>query len=129
MILLTIISKQAEIYTEDFRPVQLREFIKTGDQILELGKRQRGSQENFIKHSRSVSATSTASRKNDPDGLSVLVSEVAPEHCCLVFCSTKKNCESVAKLISNNLPPALQEWKVPEKLKLRRALEVTINVI
>ncbi|KAI9551698.1 hypothetical protein GHT06_022034 [Daphnia sinensis] len=114
---------KAEIYTEDFRPVQLREFIKTGDQILEIDKRQRGSQENFMKHSRSVSAPCATSRKNDPDGLSVLVSEVAPEHSCLVFCSTKKNCESVAKLVSSNLPPTLQQWKTAEKLKLRKALE------
>ncbi|XP_046445398.1 helicase POLQ-like isoform X1 [Daphnia pulex] len=113
---------KAEIYTEDFRPVQLREFIKTGDQVLEVSGRQRGFQENF-KHCRSVSSLSAESRKNDPDGISALVSEVAPEHCCLVFCSTKKNCESVAKLISSNLSPNLLQWKTAEKLKLRRALE------
>lgn len=82
-----------------------------------------------MKHSRSVSATSATNRKNDPDGLSVLVSEVAPEHSCLVFCSTKKNCESVAKLVSSNLPPTLQQWKTAEKLKLRRALEVKFKAI
>ena len=114
---------KAEIYTEDFRPVQLREFIKTGDQILEVSGRQRGFQENF-KHCRSVSSLSAESRKNDPDSISALVSEIAPEHCCLVFCSTKKNCESVAKLISNNLSPTLLQWKTAEKLKLRKALEV-----
>ncbi len=88
-----------------------------------MSGRQRGFQENF-KHCRSVSSQSAESRKNDPDGISVLVSEVAPEHCCLVFCSTKKNCESVAKLISSNLSPNLLQWKTAEKLKLRRALEV-----
>lgn len=82
--------------------------------------------ENLITHARSLAFPSAASRKNDPDGLSVLVSEVAPEHCCLVFCSTKKNCESVAKLISSNLSPELQQWRTAEKLKLRRALEVVI---
>ncbi len=82
--------------------------------------------ENLVTHVRSIAFPSAASRKNDPDGLSVLVSEVAPEHCCLVFCSTKKNCESVAKLISSNLSPELQQWRIAEKLKLRRALEVVI---
>jgi POLQ-like helicase len=36
----------------------------------------------------------------DPDGLTGLVQEVIPENSCLIFCSTKKNCEDVAMLIS-----------------------------
>lgn len=82
-------------------------------------------QENLITHSRALPALSTDSRKNDPDGLSALVAEVVPQHSCLVFCSTKKNCESVSKLISSNLPSALREWKSTEKLKLARALGVS----
>lgn len=75
---------------------------------------------------RSLPAPSAASRKIDPDGLGVLVAEMAPEHCCLVFCSTKKNCESVAQLVSRTLPPRVLEWKPEEKRKLRIALQVSL---
>ena len=77
-----------------------------------------------MKYARSLPAPSLESKKNDPDGLSLLVAEMAPEHCCLVFCSNKKNCENVAKLISSHLPATLLQCKVEEKLKLKRELEV-----
>ena len=100
----------------------MKEYIKTGDQLLEIN--QNRLRDDLITEARSIVAPSSASRNKDPDGLSLLVSEIAPEHCSLVFCSTKKNCESVAKLISKNLSPKLKEWRVPEKLKLGKILEV-----
>lgn len=115
---------QAEKFTEDFRPVQLKQYIKTGDQLLEVRDSRHSMQENLLEYSRAIPAPTPTSRKNDPDGLSVLVAEIAPQHCCLVFCSTKKNCESVAKLISSNLSSKLFEVRTAEKLKLRKALEV-----
>lgn len=36
----------------------------------------------------------------DPDHLLGLVTEVIPDHSCLIFCSTKKNCENVALMLS-----------------------------
>lgn len=36
----------------------------------------------------------------DPDHLLGLVTEVVPDHSCLIFCSTKKNCENVALMLS-----------------------------
>ena len=35
----------------------------------------------------------------DPDHLFGLVLEVIPDHSCLVFCPTKKNCENVAMML------------------------------
>lgn len=40
----------------------------------------------------------------DPDQIVALVQEVVPQHSCLVFCPTKKNCENVAELLSCFLP-------------------------
>ena len=40
----------------------------------------------------------------DPDQLLTLVLEVIPRHSCLVFCSTKKNCQSVALLLVKFMP-------------------------
>jgi replicative superfamily II helicase len=41
--------------------------------------------------------------KVDPDALKKLVMEVVPDKSCLVFCSTKKNCENVALLLSRGM--------------------------
>ena len=40
----------------------------------------------------------------DPDHLVGLALEVIPEHSCLIFCPTKKNCENVASLICKLMP-------------------------
>ncbi|EEC05773.1 DNA polymerase theta, putative, partial [Ixodes scapularis] len=58
----------------------------------------------------------------DPEHLSLLVGEVVPQHACLIFCPTKKNCESVALLLSRSLPRALKEHRGPEKESLLKAL-------
>lgn len=94
-----------------------------GDTLLEVCGTDR-RQENLMMPARSIPSPSAAARKMDPDGLGVLVAEIAPEHSCLVFCPTKKNCESVAQLVSRNLPPGVLEWKPAEKRKLRQALQV-----
>jgi len=113
---------KADVYTDKFRPVQLKEYIKMGDTLLEVNEDQR-KQENLLEHSRSLPSATAACRKIDPDGVGALVGEVVPQHCCLVFCPTKKNCESVAQLVSRTLPPSLLQWKVPEKKRLKRALQ------
>ena len=41
---------------------------------------------------------------SDENHLLPLVMEVVPQHACLVFCPTKKNCENVALLLAQNLP-------------------------
>lgn len=114
------------MYLEDFRPVKLREFVKIGDQLLEVAPGACRSLHNLLVPVRALPAPSAESRKIDPDGLGVLVAEIAPEHCCLVFCPTKKNCESVAQLIARNLPKSILDWKADGKRKLKQALEVTL---
>ena len=41
-------------------------------------------------------------KQADPDQLVSLVGEVSPSS-CLIFCSTKQNCENVALMISKGL--------------------------
>ena len=69
--------------------MKLREFVKLGDQILEIGSGLERCKETLMKPDRSLPPLSAASRKIDPDGLSLLVGEVVPDHSCLVFCATK----------------------------------------
>lgn len=116
---------QADVFSGDFRPVQLREFIKVGDSLLEVNDNHR-RRDNILEPARMLSAPVAAIRQMDPDGLGMLVAEVVPDHCCLVFCPTKKNCESVAQLISRTLPKSILEYKTNEKRQLRQALQVCI---
>ena len=46
-----------------------------------------------------------------------------PNESCLIFCSTKKNCENVASLLSSYLPPALKQYKREQKLILFNELK------
>ena len=117
------------MYTQDFRPVKLKEYIKTGDTLLEVNSSKFRRQEDLMIPARSLPALSAATRKIDPDGIGVLVAEIAPQHCSLVFCPTKKNCESVAQLVSRTLPPTVLEWKSIEKRKLRQALQVKFTTL
>ena len=119
-----LINIQADLFTGDFNPVKMREFIKLGDQVLEIGSGLERCGETLMKPDRSLPPLSATSRIIDPDGLSLLAGEVVPDHSCLVFCATKKNCESVAQLISRNPPANLLDCKKEEKYKLMKALQV-----
>jgi POLQ-like helicase len=132
------------VYTDPFRPVELKEYIKLGDSLLLVNSKDR-RRDDILKNDRNLVITNGESRKTDPDGLAELVNEVAPNQSCkftmfqkvkekylnvfyflagLVFCPTKKNCESVAQLISRNIKRSVLECKTVEKRRLWQALKV-----
>ncbi|XP_025743294.1 helicase POLQ-like isoform X6 [Callorhinus ursinus] len=87
---------QAEYYTSQFRPVELKEYLKINNAIYEVDCKA----ENGITFSRLLNCQySDTLKKMDPDHLVALVTEVIPNYSCLVFCPTKKNCENVAEMI------------------------------
>lgn len=61
--------------------------------------------------------------KKDPDHIAGLVSEVIPDKSCLIFCSTKKNCESLTNLLRSLLPKRFTEHKLAERETLIKAIE------
>jgi POLQ-like helicase len=65
-----------------------------------------------------VRGETTEMRNEDPDNLVTLVKEVIPNESCLIFCQSKKNCESVALLLARFLPAELKYHKRDLKLKL-----------
>ena len=100
-----LINIQADLFTGDFNPVKMREFIKLGDQVLEIGSGLERCGETLMKPDRSLPPLSATSRIIDPDGLSLLAGEVVPDHSCLVFCATKKNCEQCLNSSSSTYQP------------------------
>ncbi|XP_062339918.1 helicase POLQ-like [Osmerus eperlanus] len=111
---------KAENYTNDFRPVQLDEYVKLKDSIYEVDPKE----EECFRFSRLLNFKySSAMQKMDPDHIVALVTEVIPAHSCLVFCPTKKNCENVAGMICKYLNKQFLQHKEAEKAALLRDLK------
>uniref|UniRef100_A0A670ZAE0 Helicase, POLQ like n=1 Tax=Pseudonaja textilis TaxID=8673 RepID=A0A670ZAE0_PSETE len=109
---------KAEFYTSNFRPVELKEYVKIQDSIYETDSKA----ENGLTFSRLLDFKySSELQKVDPDHLIALVTEVIPKHSCLVFCPTKKNCENVAGMIY------FKKVKEKEKYNLLRELRNICN--
>lgn len=100
----------ADVYTRDFRPVELREYIKCGKDLMQIHTRSAsGNLSDTFEHVRSVEFNYREDvERRDPDHLAGLVSEVIPEQSVLVFCPSKANCENVAKLLSQLLPASVK---------------------
>ncbi|XP_066241562.1 helicase POLQ-like [Saccopteryx leptura] len=103
---------QAEYYTSQFRPVELKEYVKINDAIYEVDRKA----ENGMTFSRLlIYKYSDTLKKMDPDHLVALVTEVIPNYSCLVFCPTKKNCENVAEMICKFLSKEYLRHREKEK--------------
>ncbi|XP_044464498.1 helicase and polymerase-containing protein TEBICHI isoform X2 [Mangifera indica] len=84
---------QAALYETDFRPIPLAEYIKVGNTIYS---------KNFD-IVRTISSAADLGGK-DPDHIVELCNEVVQEgHSVLIFCSTRKGCESTARHVSKFL--------------------------
>ncbi|XP_035523658.1 helicase POLQ-like [Morone saxatilis] len=115
---------RAENYTNDFRPVQLKEFVKLKDTIYEVDPKE----EDCFRFSRLLNFKySSGMQKLDPDHLIALVTEVIPAQSCLVFCPTKKNCENVAGMICKYLKEDFLRHREAEKAVLLRELRDSGN--
>ncbi|XP_075164699.1 mutagen-sensitive 301 [Haematobia irritans] len=121
---------KADVYTRGFRPVELKEYIKCGRDILQINLEGKSLEEIFV-YSRSVNFNySEAVLRSDPDHLAGLVTECAPKNGCLIFCSSRKNCENVAVLLSRILPKSkFLEYRKSEKADLMDALDKICGIL
>ncbi|KAI3822055.1 hypothetical protein L1987_09636 [Smallanthus sonchifolius] len=84
---------QAALYQTDFRPVPLEEYIKVGNSI----------------YNKKMELVKTIPKRadlggKDPDNIIELCNEVVQEgHSVLIFCSSRKGCESTAKHVAKYL--------------------------
>ncbi|XP_065693607.2 helicase POLQ-like isoform X3 [Patagioenas fasciata] len=111
---------QAEYYTNNFRPVELKEYVKIRDTIYAVdGKTEKG-----FTFSRLLNFKySSKLQKADPDHIIALVTEVIPKYSCLIFCPTKKNCENVASMVCKYLEKEFRAHREKEKQDLIKDLK------
>ncbi|XP_068609093.1 helicase POLQ-like [Brachionichthys hirsutus] len=115
---------KADNYSDNFRPVQLKEYVKLSDTIYEVDPKE----EESFRFSRHLNFKySSSMQKMDPDHIIALVTEVIPKHSCLVFCPTKKNCENVAGMICRYLKEEFLQNRREEKGVLLKELRDSGN--
>ncbi|XP_004872391.1 helicase POLQ-like isoform X1 [Heterocephalus glaber] len=106
---------QAEYYSNQFRPVELKEYLKINHTIYAVdSKAESGMTFSRLLHYK----YSDSLKKMDPDHLVALVTEVIPNYSCLVFCPSKKNCENVAEMLCKFLKKEYLKHKEKEKCEL-----------
>ncbi|NXR16470.1 HELQ Helicase, partial [Cinclus mexicanus] len=111
---------QADYYTKNFRPVELKEYIKIRDTIYAVDS----STENGFVFSRLLNFKYSSNlEKADPDHIIALVTEVIPKYSCLIFCPTKKSCENVASLVCKYLKKEFRAHREKEKQDLIKNLK------
>jgi POLQ-like helicase len=117
----------ADVYTRDFRPVELKEYVKIGSEVLAIDGKAQSLIEAF-KYERNVGDDyDSVMKKRDPDHIAGLVMEVCPKFSCLIFCATKVNCENVATLVSSLMPLECKRVKREEKKALIEAIRADSN--
>lgn len=105
----------ADVYTRDFRPVELKEYAKCGTDLMSVHAKAQSVEDIFTFERCCKYNYTDMQLKMDPDYLAGLVLEVLPESSCLVFCPTKQNCENVASLICRIFPRSLLEYRKEDK--------------
>ncbi|GFY42173.1 helicase POLQ-like [Trichonephila inaurata madagascariensis] len=110
----------AEVYEKDFRPIELKEYVKVGKELYELVDKH--SEEWRLVRNLDFGYTKDMLVR-DPDMITGLILEVIPQNSCLVFCPTKKHCENVAKMVCQFLPNSVVSHKKDEKDVLLKTLK------
>uniref|UniRef100_A0A0N4ZRX6 Helicase POLQ-like n=1 Tax=Parastrongyloides trichosuri TaxID=131310 RepID=A0A0N4ZRX6_PARTI len=93
---------KAAHYSSDFRPVELVERVKIGNNIYNVT-----SDGDLELHTTLTINPKFA--KFDCDGIIELIKDVIPKRSVIIFCPTKQNCENVCKMIAKFVPKALKK--------------------
>jgi len=110
---------EADIEENNFRPVELIEFIKCNDNIFKYDK----SNSTFSK----FKTLTNTKNPEDPENLCALILESMPEAPQLIFGPTKQTCENIVKLLTNNLPEELKKHKAKERAAMLNELSSLNN--
>lgn len=117
----------AEVYSNNFRPVELTEYAKLQDNIYQVNPKAKCPEDQLV-HDRVVMYKySPDMTRVDGDHLLGLVLEVIPEKSCLLFCPTKKNCENVAMMLCKLLVKHHHELSLVKKTERKALLKELYN--
>jgi superfamily II helicase len=106
----------AEVYTRDFRPVELKEYVKFGKEIMCIDSKSK----TFIQRESNFGLDVPISfSRLDPDHIHLLIEDLySKNQSCLIFCPTKANCENVAILLYKVLSPEIKHIRTERRKKL-----------
>ncbi|EFN77230.1 ATP-dependent DNA helicase HEL308 [Harpegnathos saltator] len=110
----------ADTYSQNFRPVKITEYVKCENCMWKVNF---NNEELLVEISNNDYKYPDDIAVLDPDRIGNLVMEVAPNDSCLIFCSSRKNCENLALLLTKVLPRSLGNYKVMEKRTLLNILK------
>ncbi|CAP33500.2 Protein CBG15258 [Caenorhabditis briggsae] len=94
------------VYSTNFRPVELAEFVKIGQTMHQV--------ENGGDLKPAGDLPTNNLKSTDPDGICQLLAKLIPKSSAVIFCPNKKNCENVAVLIAKTLPAHIRQAKRAE---------------
>ncbi|KAG5676239.1 hypothetical protein PVAND_006088 [Polypedilum vanderplanki] len=119
----------ADIYTRNFRPIELQEYVKVDGDLYMVDYKATNANDAFKLIEPNVDKVlSEKTEKRDPSMITPCIYEcVKEEGSCLIFCSTKKNCENVALLLVDCLPKTVLETKKQERIQLINAMKMDSN--
>lgn len=119
----------ADVYSRNFRPVELKEYIKMDDNLFYIDPKAESISETFKLERKNIGEDfNMKQRSRDPDHISFLVNEtIAMNSSCLIFCASKKNCESVAILLVDTLPVELRSNHKSERKFLIESIKQDSN--
>ncbi|XP_060525528.1 helicase POLQ-like isoform X1 [Cylas formicarius] len=113
----------ANVYTNTFRPVELTEYVKCGNEIARINWNYSDDSDLLVDARKVDYKYSEPVSKVDPDMIGGLALEVVSTGSCLIFCPSKKNCENVTFLLCKLAKPDLKNIKKTEKEQLLNALK------
>lgn len=94
------------VYSTNFRPVELTEFVKIGQTMHQV------TDDGDLQPAGDLPTNNLKS--TDPDGICQLLAKLIPKSSAVIFCPNKKNCENVAVLIAKTLPAHIRQAKRAE---------------
>ncbi|KAK5985884.1 DEAD/DEAH box helicase [Trichostrongylus colubriformis] len=106
---------RAYVYSTSFRPVELHEYVRIEQTMWKV------KADGDLEHNSVLPANGLA--KADPDGLCQLLVGVIPQRSVLIFCPTKKNCESVATMIARCVPEEVRKRRLEDREKVLEAMK------
>ena len=114
----------AHLYESDFRPVTLTSFLVAPSTTV---RSQMEVCDTAGRHVRTLAVGSQQEVARTEGAVAQLVNEVAPSGSCLIFCTTKVNCEKGCVELVKRLSPEVKNANRPHREALLREMKGCVN--